>query len=199
MKKITLIVVVLIITLFFANTAFAKLINSHSSAKTASVGLVDVKIVSKTSTFNSCPKKTVEFENPVSYVNEKIENIKPGDDVVLSYKIVNNGDIDVVLDGINITMHNDEFQNKLLLKWKLTQYVNSQPINSVASCSNALPLSEISTSVDTSSNDITIECSSADKDFCILCLTIFFDEKDTTTCEVPSETSFTISPSFRQK
>lgn len=199
MKKIALIAAALLFVLFFTNTALAKYVRSHYNSNTPAVGVTDVKIVSKSITFNSCDKKTVEFINAVSSVQENLENIKPGDKIVISYKIVNTGDIDVILDGVNITMHRDELEDKLKITWRLVQYYDDQPVNSIKCCANAQSFADTSAFIDTSSSEVSLYKDNPDSRYCMLHIVIFFDDEDTIPCEIPAETSFTISPSFRQK
>ena len=195
MKKIAIIVAVLIIAVFFANTAFAKFVDSSDNQGTAKSGSIDVKIVERSKDCGCTQESSSEVIDAVSSIKETLDKLKPGDKVVLSYKIVNNGCIDVLLEGINVTVDNSELISYLNLKWTLTQYTDGQMIKSTSNSSSGQSLQSAAGRSNVSFEDIVINSGST-KNYCIMELEITFDDIDHALSD--TQTVFTITPSFIQ-
>ena len=191
MKKIAVLVIALVLALLTANTALAKFVDASDNSVTSGTSLVDVKIVERT-------KGSDENEvlDGVSQVDETLKNLAPGDTIVLSYKIINDGTSDVLLDGINITTDNQDFMKQLSLKWTLTKYEGSQAVSSVSNSINGVSLLQANGLTNVSYADIVLNNNSKDN-YCLLELKITFDDEASLSKEV-QETVFTVTPSFRQ-
>lgn len=190
---ISIAALMLVLITMLVNTAFGK--SNASALYVSSVDNIDIRIME--STYNCSTKHTKNTENAVSSINETISNITPGDKIALSYKIVNLGCIDVLLDGVDISIDNQNLDDYLTLKWTITHYKDSKPVNTISNCTNGQTLSDISSYMDVSQKNIIMKCDRADEDFCLLELYITFDENAALFQEV-QQTVFTITPSFIQ-
>jgi len=198
MKKVVIVAVAIILAVMLMNTALGKYVNSSSNTVTAGSSSIDVKIVERTHDCNYYSHEhTNEIVDAVSSIEETLNNLAPGDKIVSEYKIINIGCVDVLLDGVNVSVDNQSLKNYLTLKWNITQYKDNQPVKTVTNCANGQSLSKASAVVDVSSEQITLGCDDTDKDYCVLELEIVFDENSPLFDE-SLETVFTITPSFIQ-
>jgi len=196
-KRIAIATTVLILATMLANTAFGKYLDSSSNTRAAITNSIDVQIVERTKSCNCSTKCTSEIIAAISTIEETLSDLAPGDTVVLGYKIINMGSIDVLLDGVNISVDNQQLKDYIDLKWSITQYKDNIQVNKISSCTNELSLSCASASTDVSLSEIILECDSPKNNYCLLELIITYDENSPQLNEVLG-TVFTISPSFIQ-
>lgn len=195
-KKAAIAAAVLLLITLLVNTAFGKgedLFNSRA----AHTSNIDVKIMERTKSCSCCAKHTSQIIDAAESVQENLDDIAPGDTVVLSYKIINSGCIDVLMDGVFITVDNSELNDYINLKWTVNQYHDDKPINTISSTTAGQSLSNISLSNSTSHNNIILEHDSSVGDYCLLELEINYNVNSPQLNEV-SATAFTITPSFIQ-
>lgn len=194
-KKAVIAVIVLILITLLANTAFGKE-DSLSQNYTANTNLIDVKIVEKSKDCK-CANQTSRITDAVSSIEENLCDLTPGSTTVLSYKIVNQGCIDVLLDGVYIAVDTNQLNDYINFKWTVTQYEDDKPVNTIVSDSTGKCLSKISSSGNLSSNNIVLRQSGAKGNYCMLELEITYSE-DSPEQSQALEAVFTITPSFIQ-
>jgi|GEM_PF-2583084 len=197
MKKVAVIVIGLLIALFLANTALAQYVDTSSNIVTAKSSSIDVKIVERTKDSGKEKEYSSDVIDAVSSINETLSNLAPGDEIVLSYKIVNNGSIDVLLDGVNVSVENQDLGEHLFLKWTITQYKDSQPVNSTSNSTNGEDLLSTSKTTDVSFVNIVLDSDNKTDDFCVLELNIGVSD-NMGVSNAAKETVFTVTPLFRQ-
>lgn len=198
MKKIIIIVVALVFALFLANTALAQFVDASDVSATANSSSIDVQIVQRTQRSDIETVAYQELVDPVSMVEEMIENLAPGNEIVLSYKIVNSGAVDVVVTGVNVEIDKEELKKSIILKWTITKYVDSQAVESITNSANGETLDEISLSTYISNSNIELECNSSTDDYCTLELVIQLDDSDQILNDAVQETVFRVTPVFTQ-
>ena len=192
MKKVAVILIVIVALMFLANTALAKYVDA--SDVVAQSGSMDVKIVERT---NGTQYSSQQID-AVSSVKETISNMAPGESATLSYKIVNEGSIDVLLEGVNVSTDNEELSQHLVLKWKLTQYVDGVAVSTVSNKGAGQRLNGAAGNTDVTFGAIVLDSSDKTDDYCLLELEISFaDDISALDIEV-QETVFTITPWFTQ-
>ena len=141
---------------------------------------------------------TCEIIDAVSSIDETLNNLAPGDDIALSYKIINNGSVDVLLEGIQISVDNQELSNCIVLNWTITQYKDSQQGNSTSNIVKNKSLIDSSGSSDVSFAQIVLDNNNKTNDYCLLEMQISFQDNGLTSTSISNQTVFTITPLFIQ-
>ncbi|MEX1376315.1 MAG: hypothetical protein AB1Z23_02465 [Eubacteriales bacterium] len=196
MKKVAVVLIVVLSLLFLANTALAKYVDESDIV--AKSGFIDVKIVERTKDAGDGMEYSSQEIDAVSSIKETLSNMAPGDSALLSYKIVNDGSIDVLLEGVNVATDNTELGQHLVLKWTLTQYVDSVPVNTVSNKGTGQMLNSASGNTDVSFGGIVLDSDNKTDDYCLLELEISFEDDINALNSQVQETVFTITPWFTQ-
>jgi len=198
MKKVVLIAGWLILTLLFAKTALGKFTDSSDILTLSSSNDVDVRIVEKTFDYPCRGIYSHETLEEVSVINESLDNLAPGHEVFLSYKIVSGGSIDVMLEGVNITFDNSELSNFLTFDWSLTHYENDKPVNTISGSVCGSYASNESVVSSAEIPPIILRRSNSDNNYCILKITAILTDDESVLSSKSRSAVFRISPSFRQ-
>lgn len=207
MKKRNIVVAVLVIALLLMGSAYALWTDSVTVQVTAQSATMDVQIVDRTENLvppaglqivtelGTPSPATIDAANPTDSVQESITNFIPGDTVTLTYKIVNQGSIDVLLTGINIAYPGatQTLQALTYLDWTMTEYVSGVAADTISGSGH---LGSITTSVDTSGDGLEILAATAD--YCLLTLEIYIDDATGVPYSTVKETSFSVTPVFTQ-
>jgi len=208
MKKRNVVVVVLVIALLLMGSAYALWTDSVTVNVTAQSATMDVLInyravsVAPTGTLpvvtdiGAPIPAVIDATNTTDSVEETITNFIPGDTVTLTYRIINDGSIDVLLTGFNITFDGasaQDLKNDTHLTWTMTGYAGGSP-TSTATGNGQLNL--IATTVDVESSGIEILAGTAD--YCELTLVFYINDSTGIPYSSVKETVFTVEPVFRQ-
>ena len=207
MKKRNIVVIVLIIALLLMGSAYALWTDSVSVEVTAQSATMDVQIVERTedvtpptglnviTEIGTPSPATISSTSPTDSVTESITNFIPGDTVTLTYKIENEGSIDVLLTGVNIAYPGatQTLQGITVMNWTLTEYVSGSAGDSI---SGGGTLGSIATSTDTSGDGVGILADTSD--YCLLTLEVYINDTTGVPYTTVRETSFTVTPVFTQ-
>ncbi|MBN2878658.1 MAG: hypothetical protein JXN65_03415 [Clostridia bacterium] len=210
MKKRNVVVVVLVIALLLMGSAYALWTDSVTVNVTAQSATMDVLInyrsVSVAPT-GSLPVVTdigtpspavIDAANTTDAVQETITNFIPGDTVTLTYRIINDGTIDVLLTGFNISFAGtsvQDLQADTHLTWTMTGFVGGLATDTATGSGQ---LNAIATTVDVEASGAVIEIPAGTADYCELTLVFYINDSTGIPYSTVKETVFTVEPVFRQ-
>lgn len=198
MRKALIITIFILAALFLANTALGKYVGRQGDVAMAGSGQINVEIVEMTNS-RECENNLISnVSDATSSVNETLENLAPGDDVTLSYKIINSGGADALLNGVNISVKNNELNDCFIFNWTITQYEDNIPVKSASDKIKGTALYQGQCLADVSFAQIVLDCDSKTNDYCMLEVNISFDDDVLSHTNISHETVFTITPLFIQ-
>ncbi len=198
MRKAMIIAIFILAALLLANTALGRYVSQSDDIAVAGSGAIDVKIVERSKCDGLFSEYTSEKIDAVSSVDETLRNLAPGESVTLSYKIVNNGCVDVLLNGVDICVNSNEFYDCLTLNWTITQYEDNIPVKSTSEKIRGTSLCDGHGLAEVSFAQIVLDCDCKTDDYCLLQVDISFDETDSSHINIAHEAVFTITPLFIQ-
>jgi len=210
MKKRNVVVVVLVIALLLMGSAYALWTDSVTVNVTAQSATMDVLInyrsasVAPTGTLpvatsiGTSNPGTIDAANTTDSVQETITNFIPGDTVTLTYRIINDGTIDVLLTGFNVSFAGtsvQDLQADTHLTWTMTGFVGGSATDTATGSGQ---LNAIATTVDVEASGAVIEIPAGTADYCELTLVLYINDTTGIPYSTVKETVFTVEPVFRQ-
>ncbi len=195
MKKIIFIAIFFMSVLFAANTALGKYAEQASSAAAAGSSMIDVAIAERPVYSTGHIKNESESSSAVS---KTLRNLSPGKIEVLSYVIINQGSVDVLLEGVNIVFDDNELCSCIVIDWTVYLYEGDRLVKAVSDRVYGANSYKNQCLAEVSFAQIFLDSDSRSDDYCLLEIEIYLDETTSSPSSEIRQSTFTITPVFVQ-